>query len=82
VKKNFPALVARLPRDWGAGAVGVAKGFCDDKAAKDVAEFFGPRAQRFAGGERRFAQAMENLHQCAAFRGSAMPGVTAFLQNR
>jgi alanyl aminopeptidase len=82
VKKNFLALVARMPRDWGAGAVGVARGFCDEKAAKDVADFFGPRARRFAGGERRFAQAIENLRQCAAFRASATPGVTAFLQRR
>ena len=82
VKKNFLALVARMPRDWGAGAVGVAKGYCDEKAVKDVAGFFGPRAGRFAGGERRFAQALENLRQCAAFRGSASPGVTAFLEKR
>jgi hypothetical protein len=47
-----------------------------------VADFFGPRARRFAGGERRFAQAIENLRQCAAFRASATPGVTAFLQRR
>ncbi|TMA26000.1 MAG: M1 family peptidase [Deltaproteobacteria bacterium] len=82
LEKNFDTLVSRMPRDWGAGAVTVAAGFCDQQHLADVESFFGPRASRFPGGERRFAQTAENIRQCSAFRSRASPSVVAFLNRQ
>jgi alanyl aminopeptidase len=82
VEKNFDALVSRMPRDWGAGAVSVAAGFCDEQHLPGLESFFKPRAARFAGGERRYAQTIENVRQCAAFRAKAAPSVTGFLDRQ
>ncbi len=82
VENNFDALVSRMPRDWGAGAVGVAAGFCDEQHLSGIESFFKPRAARFSGGERRYAQTIENVRQCAAFRAKAAPSVAGFLNQQ
>ena len=53
--------------------------FCDEQHATAIQSFFGRQAPRFPGGERRYAQALENVRQCAAFRSRAAPGVASFL---
>ena len=82
VEKNFDEIVKRMPRDFGALLPNIALGFCDDAHAAAVDEFFRPRARNFAGGERRFAQVLEQIKQCSAFRVKAAPAVAAFLQKR
>ncbi|HEX9579102.1 MAG TPA: ERAP1-like C-terminal domain-containing protein, partial [Myxococcales bacterium] len=82
VEKNFDKLVSRMPRDWGAGAVSIAGGFCDEQHLPGIESFFKPRASRFPGGERRYAQTVENVRQCAAFRDKATPSVAAYLNRQ
>ncbi len=78
VEQSFDAIVARMPRDFGAELVQIASGFCDDAHLAQVERFFRPRARAFPGGERRYAQAVERIRQCAAFRERALAPLTAY----
>ncbi len=80
VEDNFDAIVARMPRDYGAVLSMIGAGFCDEAHQQALEQFFGPRARRFPGGDRRFAQALEQVRQCAAFRARAAPALSAWLR--
>ena len=80
VEENFDKIVQRMPRDYGAGLVNVGSGFCDDAHATALDRFFRPRSRMYPGGDRRFAQALEQVRQCAAFRAKAEPALTAWLE--
>jgi cytosol alanyl aminopeptidase len=82
VQKSFEAIVKRMPRDYGAGLAGVAGGFCDDAHTKVLEDFFRARVRAFPGGDRRYAQTLEQVRQCAAFREKGAPALTAWLQKR
>ena len=79
VKERFEPLVARLPRDFGAGLPMVGSSLCDEEHQAEVASFFGERAHRFTGGPRRLAQALEGMKLCSTFRKAQAPAVEAFL---
>ncbi len=68
VQKNFDALVARLPRDGGAGLARVIGGFCDVDRATAAEAFFTGRSTVFTGGPRILRQSSERARQCAALR--------------
>ena len=76
--KNFDALVARLPRDWGAGTPGIGAALCDDSRREEVKGFFDTRSTKFVGGPRALAQSLESMHLCSTFRVAHTPSVTAF----
>jgi alanyl aminopeptidase len=78
-EKNFDAIVARMPRDFGGQVPNLGAGFCDEDHAAAMESFFSARARNFAGGERRLAQALEKVRQCAAFRSKAQASLAAFL---
>jgi alanyl aminopeptidase len=82
VQQNFDPIVRRMPRDYGAGLSGIAAGFCDEAHGKVLEDFFAARVRAFPGGERRHAQALEQVRQCAAFRAKGEPALTAWLQKR
>ncbi|HET7788857.1 MAG TPA: M1 family aminopeptidase [Myxococcales bacterium] len=82
VEENFDKIVKRMPRDYGAGLVNAGSGFCDDAHAQALDKFFRPRSRLYPGGDRRFAQALEQVRQCAAFRARAEPALTAWLEKR
>ncbi|HQY61221.1 MAG TPA: M1 family metallopeptidase [Polyangiaceae bacterium] len=82
LKDHFDALVARLPRDTAAGFPNVGAAFCDDARRSEIEAFFGPRAARYVGGPRLYAQALENLHLCHTFRVAQEPKVTAFFTKK
>jgi alanyl aminopeptidase len=82
VEGNFDRIVQRMPRDFGAGLVNVGSGFCDEVHAQALDDFFRPRSRMYPGGDRRFAQALEQVRQCTAFRGRAEPALTAWLEKR
>jgi alanyl aminopeptidase len=82
VEANFDAVVQRMPRDYGAGMAEVATGFCDDRHVQVLEDFFRPRVRRYRGGDRRFAQALEEVRQCAAFRAKAAPALAAWLKGK
>jgi alanyl aminopeptidase len=82
VQENFDRIAQRMPRDFGAGMVGVGSGFCDEAHAQELDKFFRPRSRMYPGGDRRFAQALEQVRQCTAFRARAEPALTAWLEKR
>lgn len=68
VQKNFDALIARLPRDGGAGLSRVIAGFCDAEKVQAGEQFFSGRSTQFTGGPRILRQSSERARQCAALR--------------
>jgi len=82
VTSRFDALVARLPRDYGAGFPQVGAALCDASKAKEIEAFFGERAKTFVGGPRQLAQSLEGLAQCSAYKTRAAPKVRAYLAAR
>lgn len=80
--EHFDALVARLPRDAAAGFPALGAAFCDDARKGELEAFFGPRAPRYVGGPRLYAQALESLHLCHTFRVAQEPKVTAFFSKK
>jgi alanyl aminopeptidase len=80
VENNWDALIARLPKDSGAGLVFVASGYCDEKLRDQVQAFFEGRSTRYTGGPRDFALALEGIDLCIAYRDRQRPVVTAFLE--
>ena len=82
VTTNFDAILQRMPRDYGARMADAADGFCDDRHVQILEEFFRPRVRKYPGGDRRFAQTLEQVRQCAAFRAKAAPALSAWLQGK
>jgi alanyl aminopeptidase len=80
VEKNWDALVARLPKDSGAGLVFVAGGYCDEKPRDAARAFFDGRSTKYLGGPRNFAIAFEGIDLCMAYRARQRPVVSAFLE--
>jgi alanyl aminopeptidase len=80
IKQNFDALVAKLPRDAGAGFPFIGASFCDDEHRVDVEAFFKDRSTKFTGGPRMLAQALERMSLCIAFKRAQQPSVAAFLK--
>jgi len=80
VEKNWDALIARLPKDSGAGLVFVAGGYCDERPRDDARAFFDGRSTKYMGGPRNFAIAFEGIDLCMAYRARQRPVVTAFLE--
>ncbi|HUJ26721.1 MAG TPA: M1 family aminopeptidase [Myxococcales bacterium] len=85
VEKNFDAIVKKMPSflgDYGAYLPRIAEGFCDEQHAADAEKFFRPLMRFHPGGDRKLAQAVEDVRQCAAFREKQAPSVAAFLAKR
>jgi hypothetical protein len=70
-----------MPRDYGAVLSRIGEGFCDAGHEQELERFFRPRVQAFAGGDRNFAQALEQVRQCAAFREKAAAALTQWLRS-
>jgi alanyl aminopeptidase len=80
VQKNFDAINARLPQDFGPRIPWAVSAFCDDDHAAAVAQFFRPRIGSFPGLDRTLAQVVEEIRQCAAFKAKQGPALAAFLK--
>jgi alanyl aminopeptidase len=82
VKTNWDAIIARLPKDGGAGLVWLAGGVCD-AAERDAARaFFDGRSTKYLGGPRSFALAMEGIDLCLAWRARHRPSLVAFFEKQ
>jgi hypothetical protein len=55
---------------------------CDETRKPEIEKFFKPRIEKFDGGPRMMAQALEQLSLCSAQRKSQAPGVSAFLEKQ
>jgi alanyl aminopeptidase len=80
VKEHFDALVARLPKDAGAGLAYSASGFCDAKTRAESEAFFNGRSTKYTGGPRNLAQALEYVDLCIAYRARQQPVAAAFME--
>lgn len=79
VRAHHDELVARMPRDWGAGLPNAAEGFCDAARLREVEEFFGPRAGAFLGGARNLKEVVESIGLCAAWKEAQSASVRSYL---
>jgi alanyl aminopeptidase len=85
VEKNYEAIVARLPTgelfNFGTFLPFVGGEFCDQKSRHEVAAFFEPKVDRFAGSRRNLDQVLESIRLCEAFKTAQEASVAAFLRN-
>jgi alanyl aminopeptidase len=79
LRANWDALVARLPADAGAGLVWVGARTCDPALRADVAAFFDGRSTVRKGGPRTYAQALEAMDSCVAWKRANGPALSAYL---
>ncbi len=82
LKANWDAIIAKLPKDAGAGLVWLAAGVCDESKRDDVRAFFDGRSTKYLGGPRSFAQAMEGIDLCIAWRARQRPSAVAFFEKQ
>jgi alanyl aminopeptidase len=80
MKRNFDALVERLPRDAAAQFPKWGNQLCDQSARNDMEAFFRERIGKFTGGPRILAQTAETISLCAAFKSSQQGSLVEFLQ--
>ena len=79
VKRNFDALVGRLPREAGAGLARVGGSLCTAAAHADVEAFFSGRSTRYTGGPRVLRQTLERISNCEALAKAQQPSLSKFL---
>ena len=70
VRRNFEALVAKLPPDTPANFLTPLGGLCTRTDREAFRGFFNDRAPKFLGGSRRYNQALERIELCVAARES------------
>jgi len=78
VRENFTAMASRLPAREAAGLVTAGSALCDESKRAGMEAFFRERMAALPGGPRRYAQAVERLRVCAAFRAAQAPAVSRF----
>jgi len=69
VRKNFDALVKKLPQDSPGELMTPLAGLCTPAERDAFVGFFKDRAGQFLGGPRRYRQALERIDICVASRG-------------
>jgi alanyl aminopeptidase len=80
IKSNLDTFLARLPRNSGAGFIGIGAGFCDAAHRDDAAAFFKDKAPTYLGGPRSLARMIERADLCIARKQANEAGVAAFLK--
>jgi len=66
LEQNLDAVVARVSSDRAGSLPGYAGSLCTVEAADRIKAVFGPRIERYQGGPRNLAAAIEGLRLCAA----------------
>ncbi len=80
LEAHWDELIARLPKDAGASLVWMASSGCDEKARDEARTFFEGRSTKYLGGPRSFAQAMEGIDLCIAWRARQRPSAVRFFE--
>ena len=80
VKKNYDALIAKMPNDLKPEIASTARRFCDEAHRADVEAFFGGRVAKVTGGPRKLAQVVESIGLCIAEKNALAPSLAAFLK--
>jgi len=69
VRKNFDALVKKLPQDTPGQLMTPLGDLCTPAERDAFVDFWKDRAGQFLGGPRRYRQALERIDICVASRG-------------
>jgi alanyl aminopeptidase len=84
IKAHFDEFVSKMPTgtsfDFGILLPGAARSFCTAEDRREVAAFFGPRIEKFRGGPRALAKALEGIDQCVARTSLQQASVAEFLR--
>ncbi len=81
VMEHFDEIAAKLPAPYRAYMAYFLVAACDEDKKPEI-EKFTDRIDKFEGGPRVMAQAMESLSLCAAGKKAQTPGVIAFLKKQ
>jgi alanyl aminopeptidase len=68
LRKNYDAIVARLPADAAGNLIGALSGACSEGQRDAFAMFFAERSKAVSGGAFRYAQTLESIELCVAAR--------------
>jgi hypothetical protein len=82
LEQNLDAIVEHISSDRAGGLPGYAWPFCSIEVAERIAALFGPRIERYQGGPRNLAAAIEGLRLCAAQVALQRAPVTAYFTAR
>jgi aminopeptidase N len=83
LQENAEKIIDMMPEFFRARTVASLGGaFCSDEQADEWQLFVLAHADKLPGYERALAQAMENVHLCAALRESRAAELLAALENR
>ena len=80
VKKNYDALVAKLPERSSARLIRIGSDYCDEAHRAEVESTFRPRAADAFGGDRVLEETLEQIDLCIAARKAQQESVAAFLK--
>ena len=80
IRAHYDELARRLPRDLPQFFVFSGTALCEENRVQEVETFFKPRASRFEGGERTYAQAMERMNLCTTQRKLHGKAIAAMLR--
>jgi alanyl aminopeptidase len=84
IKQHYDEVVAKLPSsvssDYAARLPSIAAAAgCSDQAEGEARAFFEPRMTKVVGGQRALANALEQIHLCAADKTAATEQISKFL---
>ena len=76
LRQNYDALVAKVPAEATSNFIRPLGLLCTRTDREAFTRFFGERAAKLPGGERRYRQALERIELCVAAREAASPVAT------
>ncbi|MEK7738389.1 MAG: M1 family aminopeptidase [Pseudomonadota bacterium] len=79
LQSRYDELLSRLPADYGARLPELGRLLCDANARNAFEAWFAPRAKKYPGGIRNFAQALESIDICLASRTAQRKPLANFL---
>jgi alanyl aminopeptidase len=68
LRKDFKRLTAPVPKDGQARFIGLTGQLCTDAAHAEIDWFFKPMVKELVGAPRTFANALETVDRCVAWR--------------
>jgi alanyl aminopeptidase len=80
VKVHYDELKKRLPVEWESSFINVAGSGCTPELRDEVKAFFEPRTTKALGGPREYANTIDAMDQCIAWRAKQVPEAAKFFE--
>jgi cytosol alanyl aminopeptidase len=80
MRKDFERLTAPVPKDGRARFIGLTAQLCMDSAHAEIEWFFKPKVASMTGAPRTFANALETIDRCVAWRKAKGAELAAVLK--